>query len=878
MTESERRGESLHYSIGILATSAGSLLLAIHHYSRATTDNLISSSALGILLLILAAVLVYAGIRKSYGNISLCVTFYWTVSSLWCGSGVNFILAGNNVLAVTDLKNAMVPGLAAFTLGLFIIGIVGILQSEAVVALMAFALSLSSAHEIAMFYNSSVGPSAIACNYLIVTFIGVYFFSGRALFYLIKGKVRLPGTDLSKTKGKAQGAVVQNSNKVELATTCLLLNMVASSVFGCRLLLITNNLFIGQVAWLWTAAVYQTGLCILSYRSYKMVDATCFAFFSILRFAEGYSLLHQYLETGDLNFPVPLFVVFSILFFVMSLFTCIKNLADCVYLLFFVAYCIALACNPSAFFHVGSQGVNVAIYVVSAVLVLIKLFNGKSSAQIPTGEGTLQKLFIGKNFIKLRQGKDVNEPFLGYSKYIDADVLAHAGSVIAAFAITMPGNPSAPLVTVVLPWVVVAGGLYNLICGSVAFSRGKTLESSAFILYGIMWVIWGITRYGGLYGPDRGFNSAVGIICFILFNSFILFTTLFLSIAWFLNSLTFQLILISFLLDSLNSLPAGFDIAVTIIFGLVSFYCFFATLFNSTFEGFQIPIGSPFIKISGFTKVKSKCPHLISTRTSSVQQIADIMKNGGICGIPTDTVYVLVAACNQPDAVEKAYKTKRQAQDRPMSLWISSLKQLEQAKHLFSPILWDFMEAAWPSSISLVIPRGEWLDFLGAKDSSKYIGTPQSIAIRIPDCTITTHLIDMVGPIAVTSANPSGEADTTHHNQVYAKLGEKVDGVLCDGASPENIASTVVDCTKIESGIIQFFRVGIVPKSQVLQILNQVQQKSKLGCDNHAFSASIENLTEGFDNSQETQNTNCDNNGQKTYINGGYTADEDEEK
>lgn len=35
---------------------------------------------------------------------------------------------------------------------------------------------------------------------------------------------------------------------------------------------------------------------------------------------------------------------------------------------------------------------------------------------------------------------------------------------------------------------------------------------------------------------------------------------------------------------------------------------------------------------------------------------AEIMKNGGICGMPTDTVYVLVAACNRPDAVVKAYK------------------------------------------------------------------------------------------------------------------------------------------------------------------------------------------------------------------------------
>ncbi|MEQ2265736.1 hypothetical protein XENORESO_011656, partial [Xenotaenia resolanae] len=162
---------------------------------------------------------------------------------------------------------------------------------------------------------------------------------------------------------------------------------------------------------------------------------------------------------------------------------------------------------------------------------------------------------------------------------------------------------------------------------------------------------------------------------------------------------------------------------------------------------------------------------------------------------------------------------KKQAQDRPMSMWISSVKQLEPVRHLLSPLLLDFMEAAWPSSISMVIPRGPWLDIFGLGDAAIHIGTPQSIAIRSPDCAVATHLINLVGPIAVTSANPTGEADTTHHNQVYAKLGKKVEGVLCDGPSPENIASTVVDCTKIETGQIGFFRVGLIPKSKDLNLI-----------------------------------------------------------
>lgn len=66
---------------------------------------------------------------------------------------------------------------------------------------------------------------------------------------------------------------------------------------------------------------------------------------------------------------------------------------------------------------------------------------------------------------------------------------------------------------------------------------------------------------------------------------------------------------------------------------------------------------------------------------------------------------------------------------------------------------------------------GEWLQTLGIGASEKYIGRPDSIACRMPDNTVTSHLVDQTGPIAVSSANPTGEADTTHHLQVLAKLG-----------------------------------------------------------------------------------------------------------
>ncbi|NWS59332.1 SUA5 synthase, partial [Chunga burmeisteri] len=797
----------------------GSLLLAVHFYSLPRAAPLIPSTALGVLLLILSSLLAYAGIRRSLRNASLFLSLCLTISAFWCGYGVVFILGGQGVLNDTgDFRSALVPGLVTFTLALLIIAVVGFLCREVILATIASAVSLASAHEVAMHYSTAFGSSAVACNYVIVCLVGCYFALGRILSFLTKEKIALPGTGLAKKKTHEQLQSTDGSMN-HFAGTGLILNMLSASVFGCRLLGITGKLFIGQVPWLWAAGIYQIGICILSYRAMDVLMATFFGFTSILKFAGGYCLLYPIWQPEEPSFPTPFLVVFSILFAVLALFLTLKSPADGLYLLFYVAYCIALACCPKGFFEGGPQGVDVAIFVASALMTLIHLYNVKASAKIPTGKGAVKALLARSSFPKLREGADLHAPYLGYSKYADAEVLGYACSVLASFAITMTGDPQAPLATVVIPWVVVAGGILKLLGGSIAFARGKTLESSAFILYAVMWIIWGLTRYGGLYGTTRSFHAAVGIIAFMLFNGFIVFCTLFLNIAWFFYSLTFLLIAVGFLLDALHALPTGYDVAAGLLFGLVSFYCFLSALFNSIFEGSCIPMGRPIVHLSGVGGGTTKCLHLPARKASSVKRIADILKNGGTCGIPTDTVYVLVAACNRPDAVEKAHHSKHQAQDRPMSLWISSLKQLEPAKHLFSPLLWDFMESAWPSPISLVIPRGEWVEFLGMKDSAKYVGTPQSVAIRIPDCSVTTHLIDLVGPIVVTSANPTGEADTTHHNQVYAKLGDKVDAVLCDGPSPENIASTVVDCTKIDSGNIGFFRVGIIPKSQVKLVL-----------------------------------------------------------
>ncbi|KAA8589047.1 hypothetical protein FQN60_010392 [Etheostoma spectabile] len=236
------------------------------------------------------------------------------------------------------------------------------------------------------------------------------------------------------------------------------MNLLSASVLACPLLGVVPQLFVGHVPWLWTAGVFQLGMCVLLYRGMDTLAATFYGFTALLKLAEGYSALLSFYSIQPFS-PVPFPVVFSVLFSILALFMCQKSLLDGLYLLFYAAYCIAIAAQPQGFFQRGTQGVQGAIFVVSAGMLLITTFNMVSTTMIPTGQGYFKDLVTRIKGLTLRaHDKELHVPYLGYSKYADAEVLGHACSVLAAFAITATVGDRNPLSVLVLPWVVAAGG------------------------------------------------------------------------------------------------------------------------------------------------------------------------------------------------------------------------------------------------------------------------------------------------------------------------------------------------------------------------------------------------------------------------------------
>ncbi|XP_078520562.1 uncharacterized protein LOC144785629 [Lissotriton helveticus] len=380
-----------------------------------------------------------------------------------------------------------------------------------------------------------------------------------------------------------------------------------------------------------------------------------------------------------------------------------------------------------------------------------------------------------------------------------------------------------------IPWVLIPGALFQLYVCRIVVQRGRRFGSVLPFCYAAVWATWSWLR---LAGPLLNIHVAsygaftVGAVTFLVINVFLMSLVVYANVVLVLLALLMEAVMVCFLLFTLECLPLALEITVLSVFSVVCIYGAAASLGNCSFSKDLIPMGPSFFKeTKSEEKVEASdscvCPD--SYRTSSLRTIAALLDQGGVCGVPTDTVYALAASCKHPEAIQKIYTIKDRPLEKPICICISHLDQLRAVRPPFSPLLWDFMGSVYPGGVSCIVQKGEWLKRMGVGPAYDIVGTKDSIMIRVPDHTISAHLTDMTGPLAITSANPSGECDSTHHDMVISRLRHKLEGVLCDGDSYEMVGSTVVNCLRIDEGILSIVREGCVPTTHVMQTFERVK-------------------------------------------------------
>jgi len=173
--------------------------------------------------------------------------------------------------------------------------------------------------------------------------------------------------------------------------------------------------------------------------------------------------------------------------------------------------------------------------------------------------------------------------------------------------------------------------------------------------------------------------------------------------------------------------------------------------------------------------------------TASFDPAVAALRVGWIVGVPTDTVYGIAADPFCEAAVEALFVAKGRSAVKPIPILGADQEQIMSIGMLDEEAR-AVVAVHWPGALTLVVPRADGLP--------DWVGDPAagSVGVRVPDHPAALALLAAAGPLAVTSANRSGEAAAGDHHAARASLGDAV-AVYIEGSGGGDAASTVVDLT-----------------------------------------------------------------------------------
>jgi len=205
---------------------------------------------------------------------------------------------------------------------------------------------------------------------------------------------------------------------------------------------------------------------------------------------------------------------------------------------------------------------------------------------------------------------------------------------------------------------------------------------------------------------------------------------------------------------------------------------------------------------------------LLSAENTATPAIAaEMIRNGELVAIPTETVYGLGANGLDENAVAKIFEAKGRPQDNPLILHICGAEQIELFCHHIPQKAYDLAEKFWPGPLTIVLPARDCVP-------KRTTGGLSTVAVRCPDNAVTREIIRLSGvPIAAPSANISGKPSTTTAAHVLHDHNGKISAVVDGGACRVGVESTIVDLTEERPRLL---RPGGITPEALLEILGDL--------------------------------------------------------
>ena len=194
---------------------------------------------------------------------------------------------------------------------------------------------------------------------------------------------------------------------------------------------------------------------------------------------------------------------------------------------------------------------------------------------------------------------------------------------------------------------------------------------------------------------------------------------------------------------------------------------------------------------------------------SDIRQAATLLRDGGVIGMPTETVYGLAALASNEEAVRRVFDIKGRPYDHPLIVHLSPTEDLSQWGH-FNSDATALAQSFWPGPLTLLVPRT-------ARVPDWVTGGRDTVAIRVPHHPVAESLLELVADgVVAPSANLFGKVSPTEAKHVFNDLGKLVDYILDGGPSEHGVESTIVEC--IDKPTI--LRPGSISKDDIEAVLH----------------------------------------------------------
>ena len=200
---------------------------------------------------------------------------------------------------------------------------------------------------------------------------------------------------------------------------------------------------------------------------------------------------------------------------------------------------------------------------------------------------------------------------------------------------------------------------------------------------------------------------------------------------------------------------------------------------------------------------------LLLANAESIQVALQILREGGLVAFPTDTVYGVGALVFDGKAVESIYVAKQRPIEKAIPVLMADAADMEKVGMDIPEVAYQLAARFFPGPLTCLIPKQPTLP--------ESVSATETVGVRVPDHEVARALLRAAGPMAVTSANISGQASPSTAQEVLAQLGGRIDLILDGGKTPGGVPSTLVDCTGND---LKILREGPISLAEIRQKLS----------------------------------------------------------